>query len=67
MVEFNYLDFERTIKQILDQKSIIWNFNSSEYSAFTKNEENYYDQAHLSHKWANFLLKEIEKKLMENQ
>ncbi len=55
----NYDTFKARMMALLEPGDVVWDMNTPEYDALTRDYSNYYDMAHLSDKGSTFVLGEI--------
>ena len=62
--ETAFTSYKDKIDKIFTKQDFIWNMNSEEYINFRSDLSNYYDKGHLSWKGADYLIREINNKLI---
>ncbi len=62
--EAAFTAYKDKIDKIFTKDDFIWNMNSEEYINFRSDLSNYYDKGHLSWKGADYLIREINNKLI---
>ncbi len=58
-----YEEFHQSLDPIFNDSDYVWDFNTPEYESFTRDHSNYCDHCHLSRQGAEWMIKEIEKRL----
>ena len=53
--EKQFLDFQRTIRDVIGKENVILEFNTRDFKSFTQDDSNYIDHAHLSKKGQLFI------------
>lgn len=56
-------ELHQQLDPLFDEQDYIWDFNAPEYESFTRDHSNYCDHCHLSRQGAEWMVKEIEKKI----
>jgi hypothetical protein len=65
-LEPRYRDFQAKMNTLFTDRDTVWDFNADSYREFRRDYRNYSDQGHISSRGADFLLKEIDRRLAGN-
>ncbi|MGE5543997.1 MAG: hypothetical protein ACM3UW_03410 [Bacillota bacterium] len=58
-----YQEMHRELDTLFDDSDYVWDFNTPEYKSFTRDHSNYSDHCHLSRQGAEWMIREIEKRI----
>jgi hypothetical protein len=62
--EAKFNSYKDRIDKLFTSRDFVWNFNEDKYSEFRSDLKNYYDKGHLSNSGTDFIIREINHKLI---